>query len=60
MDEKAMEALAKAICALPYADWIKLRAATDRAFDAKRNEIERSLYLASSDDIMKFIRSQFG
>jgi hypothetical protein len=60
MDEKTIQVLAKAICALPYAAWVKLRTATDRAFDAKRSEIERSLYLTSSDDIMKFIRSQFG
>lgn len=55
-----MDKYIKELEGISYGEWIKLRSAMDRYFDVRKKELERQIQLTSSNEIEKFIHSQFG
>lgn len=50
----------KMINGISYPEWIKLKIAVDRYFDAKKRESETKLQLSEPEIIENLIHSQFG
>lgn len=51
---------AEALEGISYKDWQMLRSGIDRMFQSKMRELEQELKLSDTEQVNRFIQSQFG
>lgn len=55
-----MDGYIEALKGISYWEWQKLKEGIDRTFEKEKGEFDKQLKLANTENVKKFIRSQFG